>query len=196
MADFSTAYNVLAANEGGYANNPADPGGETYRGISRRYHPDWSGWSWIDSYKASNGSIPRGTIFPQLEGSVQEFVRNNYWIPIDGDEIQNQQIANMVLDFDYQSGKAAQVINQALGLPATNSITTDTINVINTGNATDVFNEIQQARYNYYQTLNDQGIIPNSLIGGILARVMRMASPTVIATAGIGIALIAGMFFF
>lgn len=196
MADFQAAYNVLAQNEDGYANVSGDVGGETYRGISRVYHPDWSGWAWIDNYKASNGSISRGTIFPQLEGAVQEFVRNNYWIPIDGDEIQNQQIANMVLDFDYQSGRAAQVINQAIGLPATNSITSDTINVINSGNPTDVFNEIKQARLNYYQQLNNEGLISNNLIQGVLARVMRLASPQAIGIAVGAIAVVSTLFFF
>lgn len=39
MADFSKAIDFVLANEGGYVNNPADPGGETNFGISRRQYP-------------------------------------------------------------------------------------------------------------------------------------------------------------
>ncbi|MDR1034997.1 MAG: hypothetical protein LBT40_00015 [Deltaproteobacteria bacterium] len=31
--------------EGGWANNPADSGGETFRGIARNFHKSWPGWA-------------------------------------------------------------------------------------------------------------------------------------------------------
>ena len=34
--DFDQAFEKLIGHEGGYVNNPADPGGETKFGISRR----------------------------------------------------------------------------------------------------------------------------------------------------------------
>lgn len=34
--------------EGGYVNDPNDRGGETYRGIARKFHPTWVGWRIID----------------------------------------------------------------------------------------------------------------------------------------------------
>lgn len=38
--DFDTAFNRLIGNEGGYVNHPADPGGETKWGISKRSYPE------------------------------------------------------------------------------------------------------------------------------------------------------------
>ena len=38
--DFDTAIDRVLANEGGYVNNPADPGGETKFGISKHAYPD------------------------------------------------------------------------------------------------------------------------------------------------------------
>jgi len=38
--DFDTAFDRLIGHEGGYVNNPADPGGETKFGISKRSYPD------------------------------------------------------------------------------------------------------------------------------------------------------------
>jgi len=40
MAEFSRAINTILKNEGGYVNNPNDPGGETNYGISKRSFPD------------------------------------------------------------------------------------------------------------------------------------------------------------
>jgi len=37
--DFDAAFVKLIGNEGGYVNNPADPGGETKYGISKRAYP-------------------------------------------------------------------------------------------------------------------------------------------------------------
>lgn len=38
--NFDTAFDRLMGNEGGYSNNPADPGGETNWGIAKRSYPD------------------------------------------------------------------------------------------------------------------------------------------------------------
>ena len=51
MANFQQAFQHTAAAEGGYSNNPKDKGGETYRGIARKYWPDWAGWIIVDEYK-------------------------------------------------------------------------------------------------------------------------------------------------
>jgi lysozyme family protein len=38
--NFDAAFNRLISNEGGYSNNPLDPGGETNWGISKRSYPN------------------------------------------------------------------------------------------------------------------------------------------------------------
>ncbi len=40
MVDFEIAIKGVLANEGGYSNNPSDPGGETKFGISKRAYPN------------------------------------------------------------------------------------------------------------------------------------------------------------
>lgn len=39
MTAFDSSFAALVGNEGGYVNNPADPGGETNWGISKRSYP-------------------------------------------------------------------------------------------------------------------------------------------------------------
>ena len=38
--NFDTTFDRLIGNEGGYVNDPADPGGETKFGVSKRSYPD------------------------------------------------------------------------------------------------------------------------------------------------------------
>ena len=40
MGAFNAAFKVVVGEEGGYVNNPADPGGETHFGISKRAYPN------------------------------------------------------------------------------------------------------------------------------------------------------------
>ena len=35
-------------HEGGYVFDPDDSGGETYKGVARKFHSKWEGWSKID----------------------------------------------------------------------------------------------------------------------------------------------------
>lgn len=66
--NFKLAFNFTMQSEGGYVNDPKDLGGETYRGISRRFNPQWSGWSLIDKKD-----------FKAADAFVEEFYFNNYW---------------------------------------------------------------------------------------------------------------------
>lgn len=40
MAEFDKAFDIVIGEEGGYVNDPNDPGGETKFGISKRSYPD------------------------------------------------------------------------------------------------------------------------------------------------------------
>ena len=40
--------NLIYKSEGGYANMEGDSGGETYKGISRKWFPKWEGLKIID----------------------------------------------------------------------------------------------------------------------------------------------------
>jgi len=66
--------------EGGYVNKVNDRGGETYCGISRKYHPDWKGWAIIDVEKRRKKLKWNEIISNQkLTQSVFLFYFNNYF---------------------------------------------------------------------------------------------------------------------
>ena len=66
---FDRAFQIVVEAEGGYVNDPADPGGETIYGITKRDHPDL--WA---------------TGRPTLEQAKDRY-RRDYWDPVKGDRL-------------------------------------------------------------------------------------------------------------
>lgn len=77
---FEYAFTITDKIEGGESDHPEDPGGHTWRGISRTYWPDWPGWPLIDS-----GIDPPDEM-------VQEFYRLHFWNRISGDCLARQSV--------------------------------------------------------------------------------------------------------
>lgn len=99
MADFDRAFSQTMKNEGGYSNRKADFGGETYKGISRRYHPNWVGWMAVDRHKADTELFPANLKSDEaLQIDVRSFYRDKFWDAILGDSIENQFIADVMFD--------------------------------------------------------------------------------------------------
>lgn len=82
---FEEAFNASMKNEGGYSNRSDDPGGETYRGISRVFHPDWIGWKLVSVWKS--GGMTEAELLNALDSEVKKFYRNEFWVKVRGDEI-------------------------------------------------------------------------------------------------------------
>lgn len=98
MADFKTAYQKTMKIEAGYANNPNDHGGETWRGIARNYHPKWAGWGIIDSFKNKPGFEANLSASQTLERLVQELYKQEFWDVMWLDQFVNQDIAEEMFD--------------------------------------------------------------------------------------------------
>jgi len=85
----------VLGHEGGYVNNPADPGGETKYGISKRAYPH------ID--------IPT-----LMRGQAIEIYRRDFWIPVQGDKLP-AVLAFQVLDaaINHGAGNAVRWLQRA-----------------------------------------------------------------------------------
>lgn len=98
MADFKKAFKHTMHIEGGYVDDPDDAGGETYRGIARRFHPNWEGWKIIDGLKKS-GNFPRCLYIDKNLNALHEaFYKQMFWDRFQGDSISVQEIAEEMFD--------------------------------------------------------------------------------------------------
>ncbi len=118
MADFSEAYKLTSAHEGGYVNDPVDRGGETYRGIARVHHPDWSGWKRVDGQRRKAGfpkSLDRDAA---LQRAVKAFYKRAYWDRFKGDDVPDQALANELYDTGVNMGvrRAVRFLQSSLNL--------------------------------------------------------------------------------
>jgi lysozyme family protein len=93
---------TLEKLEGGYSNNALDPGGETYRGISRVYFPDWAGWPII----ATEPDLTVTPVQRHLDQLTLKFYREQFWNRFQGDKVADlsQSIANQLLECSVNLG--------------------------------------------------------------------------------------------
>ena len=118
MADFKSALDHTLQVEGGYVNNPKDLGGETYKGIARKYHPNWGGWKLIDAKKEAS-CFPRCLSRDQeLQDEVSIFYKKNFWDVMSLDAFKSQAIAEEMFDTGVNTGwkKVAKWLQKSLNL--------------------------------------------------------------------------------
>ena len=104
MANYKSAILKVLLTEGGYANDPDDSGGETYKGIARNFWPRWSGWVIIDIAKKQHGYELALNRNMQLNDDVIAFYKVNFWDKVGGDFIKDQSIANNLVDAAVNEG--------------------------------------------------------------------------------------------
>lgn len=116
---FLDAFTRTMQHEGGLSMDPADPGGMTYRGISREYHPDWGGWELVDIMVRGEHSAWLG--FDEvLAQHVVEFYRKEFWNRLQCDFIASLSpaIAKELFDTAVNCGRlrAVEILQGALNL--------------------------------------------------------------------------------
>ena len=108
--DFDTAFTRLIDSEGGYANDPQDPGGETKFGISKRSYPDEDIANLtLDGAKAiylRDFWIPLGDAHPAIKFQCFDFAVNSGI----GTAIRKLQLAVGVADDGHWGPKSAAAL--------------------------------------------------------------------------------------
>ena len=118
MANFKEAYVITLKHEGGYTNDPIDAGGETYKGITKRFEKNWGGWVIIDSLR-NDPNFPKCLDDnEELQEKVMEVYKRKYWDIFWGDEFNNQDIANEMFDTGVNMGtsRAIKYLQKSLNL--------------------------------------------------------------------------------
>jgi lysozyme family protein len=88
MSSFEDAFDTLIGNEGGYSNNPADPGGETMWGVTARV-------ARASGYTGPMKDLPRDT--------AKAIAKKLYWDPLRLDEL-DARVAFQIFDANYNGG--------------------------------------------------------------------------------------------
>lgn len=120
-ATFDDCLAVILKHEGGYVNDPHDPGGMTNLGVTKRVWDDWSG-------RESSEADMRGL----TPAKVAPLYRANYWNALQCDALPIA-LALCVFDFGVNAGvgRGARYLQQVAGTAADGHIGPATIAAVN-----------------------------------------------------------------
>lgn len=139
MKDFNDAFDALIGNEGGYSNNPADPGGETMWGITKRV-------AVANGYAGAMKDLPKAT--------AEQIAKKSYWDVIGGDSL-DPNVAFQVFDAAYNHGakQAALWLQRSVGAVADGVIGSATLKAANSMLWYQVVFRFLSQRTRFYTTL-------------------------------------------
>lgn len=170
MADFEKFLPLLLRHEGGWVNNPHDPGGATNKGVTintlREYGPRLLG-------------IP--ATIPNLRALTDEqagkIYKAEYWDRIYGDDHKLQDLANIVCDFQVNAGYHAIVLLiKVLNHSGANhnpqaKLTPKILDSLNNHDASEIYMHYKAGRIAYYRTLAQEHPALRIFLHGWLNRV-------------------------
>lgn len=172
MADFQTFLPILLQHEGGFVNDPADPGGATNKGITISTFQSCAmrllGVApTLDALKALTDQ-QAGVIYKEL-----------YWNRICGDQISLQALANIVCDFQVNAGsrspKMLQLVINELGatppLVIDGVIGASSLAALQLIDQRDAYARFKQHAIDYYRTLAAQRPELQKFLRGWLNRI-------------------------
>lgn len=136
--------------EGGYSHDPADPGGETYCGVSRQAHPEWEGWLLVD------GLIAKNSPSPELDTLVQDLYRTQYWNRCGCPQLP-PRLAIAVFDWAVNSGpeRALKALQRLVGAPSDGLWGPKTLEALQSYMDRQVAIDIHVARRQFVDRLNN-----------------------------------------
>ncbi|MCC8039029.1 MAG: peptidoglycan domain protein [Bacteroidales bacterium] len=144
MADAKKLIPFILKWEGGFANHPNDKGGATNKGIT------------IATFRHFFGS---GATVEQLKAMTDEqwetVFRKGFWNPFKGDEIKNQSIANICVDWAWGSGTTTAIkqVQRLLGVVADGVVGNITLGAINNADPEKLFEKIRSARLAFVEAI-------------------------------------------
>src|ERR1700690_83240 len=155
MASFDIFLPMLLRFEGGYVDDPTDPGGETNKGVTMATFQQCS--------HELLGIEPTSQNLKALTDSQAGIIyRARYWNKMSGDDFQLQDLANIVCDFYVNAGTHATLLLQhtlngmGANLVEDGGIGAATMNALAGLDPVAVYPQYKQGRIDYYQGLGQR----------------------------------------
>ena len=142
-SNFQQSLLAVLRHEGGYVNNPADPGGMTNLGCTKAVWEEWVGHP-VDERDMRRLS----------PADVAPLYKAKYWNKINGDALP-AGLDYVVFDCAINSGpgRAAKFLQEVIGVTADGAIGPNTLKALAAHNTSEVIDAYQAKRLAFMQSL-------------------------------------------
>lgn len=140
MADFGRYASKLIALEGGYVFHPEDEGGPTNGGVTLKTYRDFYG-----------ESMTKEDLKEMSYKQWSHIMKTGYWDKCKGDQIENQSLAEIIVDWRVNSGAAGVMkVQEILGCRPDGIVGPITLSLINSSDAEQLFDRLWKARQQFF----------------------------------------------
>lgn len=166
MAQVSGLTKLILKWEGTrYTNDPVDRGGPTKMGITL------DTWRHVGYDKNGDGKINAEDVKLLNEKDFQMVLKKNFWDKWKADDIKNQSIANILVDWVWGSGIwGIKIPQRILGVKVDGVVGSKTIDAVNKANQRELFNKIFAERKQFLLNIVKRNPSQKKFIKGWLNR--------------------------
>ncbi len=144
MADAKLYLSKLLKWEGGFVNHPSDPGGATNKGVTI------ATWRQVGYDKDGDGDIDVADLKLLSNDDVLKVMKKTYWDRWKADQIINQSVAELLVEWVWGSGKWGIVIPQrVLNVTTDGQVGPATIKALNSQNQEELYGRIKTAKLKF-----------------------------------------------
>jgi len=143
LNNWPNAFALMLKSEGGYVNNPADPGGRTNLGVTQA---TWESWVGRPSDEAEMRSL--------TADKVEPLYKKKYFDAVRGDELP-VGLDYLVFDFAVNAGpgRAIKVMQSAVGVTPDGGFGPLTMAAVKAIDPVELINKFSQAKEDFYRSL-------------------------------------------
>lgn len=148
MANVHKLQDFILRWEGKFVNDPSDSGGATNMGVTL------STWRAYGYDKDGDGDIDVDDLRLITEDdAIDRILKPYFWDAFRADEILNQSVANICVDWAWSSGtrKAIKKVQRLVGVPADGLVGRQTLTALNSADQRALFARIKAARLAYVE---------------------------------------------
>lgn len=150
MANVHQLESYILKWEGRWANDPDDTGGATNMGVTI------ATWRAYGYDKDGDGDIDEDDLrLITEEDAIERILKPYFWDAFRADEIQNQSIANICVDWAWASGtrKAIRKVQRLLGVTVDGIVGRQTLTAINSADQPGLFTRIKAERLAFVEAV-------------------------------------------